>query len=122
MDRQIYPKQDNCTIEDAVQILRNATDMVRLKIRKEDEEENGISFTVELKRNGGPLGITITGSDDPFDPIVISGLAPGGIAERTRAIHVGDKILTINGISLKTKPLQEAIQVFMRFCPIFLTP
>ena len=95
--------------------------MVRLKIRKEDEEENGISFTVELKRNGGPLGITITGSDDPFDPIVISGLAPGGIAERTRAIHVGDKILTINGISLKTKPLQEAIQVlFLDFWKFFL--
>ena len=105
---------DNCTIEDAVQILKNAHDMVRLKIKKEDEEENGICFTVELKRNGGPLGITITGSDDPFDPIVVSGLASGGIAERTRAIHVGDKILTINGISLKTKPLQEAIQVDKR--------
>lgn len=102
---------DNCTIEDAVQILKNAHDMVRLKIRKEDEEENGICFTVELKRNGGPLGITITGSDDPFDPIVISGLATGGIAERTRAIHIGDKILSINGIPLKAKPLQEAIQV-----------
>ena len=66
---------------------------------------------MELKRSNGALGITVTGSDDPFDPIIISGLAKGGIAERTRSIHVGDKILSINGISLKAKPLQEAIEV-----------
>ena len=35
----------------------------------------------------------------------------GGIADRTRCIHKGDKILSINGVSLKAKPLQEAIEV-----------
>ena len=81
------------------------------QIKKEDDEEHGICYTVELKRTGGPLGITVTGSDDPFDPIIISRLAKGGVAERTRAIHKGDKILSINGVSLKAKPLQEAIEV-----------
>ena len=28
-----------------------------------------------MKRANGALGITVTGSDDPFDPIIISGLA-----------------------------------------------
>ena len=62
------------------------------------------------------MGITVTGSDDPFDPIIISRLAKGGVAERTRAIHKGDKILSINGVSLKAKPLQEAIEVSPHNC------
>lgn len=34
-------------------------------------------YTVELVRHGGALGITISGSEEPFDPIYIAGLAPG---------------------------------------------
>ena len=49
-------KLDHCTISDAIQLLKNTGELVRLKIRKEDEEETGICFTVELKSNGGPLG------------------------------------------------------------------
>ena len=49
----------------------------------EDPEISGaISFTVELIRHGGPLGITISGTEESFDPIVISGLTNGGLAER----------------------------------------
>ncbi|MPC86338.1 Glutamate receptor-interacting protein 1 [Portunus trituberculatus] len=66
-------------------------------------------YTVELVRHGGALGITISGSEEPFDPIYIAGLAPGGLADRTGAIHVGDRLLAINGVSLRGKPLSEAI-------------
>ncbi|XP_029774689.1 glutamate receptor-interacting protein 2 isoform X2 [Suricata suricatta] len=78
---------DNCPMEDAVQILRQCEDLVKLKIRKDednsDEQETtgAISYTVELKRYGGPLGITISGTEEPFDPIVISGLTKRGLAE-----------------------------------------
>lgn len=41
-----------------------------------------IIYTVELKRYNGPLGITISGTEEPFDPIVISGLTKKGLAER----------------------------------------
>lgn len=44
--------------------------------------EDLISYTVELERKGGPLGVTITGTDDPSDPVVISALAEGGLAAR----------------------------------------
>lgn len=44
--------------------------------------EELISYTVELERHGGPLGVTITGTDDPADPIVISALADGGLAAK----------------------------------------
>ncbi|KAM4651670.1 glutamate receptor-interacting protein 2 isoform 2-T2 [Discoglossus pictus] len=108
---------DNCSMEDAVQILRQCEELVKLKIRKDednsDEQETSgaIIYTVELKRYGGPLGITISGTEEPFDPIVISGLTKRGLAERTGAIHIGDRILAINNVSLKGKPLSEAIHL-----------
>uniref|UniRef100_A0A3P8WE04 Glutamate receptor interacting protein 2 n=1 Tax=Cynoglossus semilaevis TaxID=244447 RepID=A0A3P8WE04_CYNSE len=107
----------NCTREDAEQILQQCEDLVKLKIRKDednsDEQETSgsIIYTVELKRYGGPLGITISGTEEPFDPITISGLTKRGLAERTGAIHVGDRILAINSVSLKGKPLSEAIHL-----------
>ncbi|XP_078273506.1 glutamate receptor-interacting protein 1 isoform X2 [Rhinoraja longicauda] len=108
---------DNCSMEDAVQILHQCEELVKLKIRKDednsDEQESSgaIIYTVELKRYGGPLGITISGTEEPFDPIVISSLTKGGLAERTGAIHIGDRILAINSRSLKGKPLSEAIHL-----------
>ncbi|KAJ8381345.1 hypothetical protein SKAU_G00021230 [Synaphobranchus kaupii] len=108
---------DTCSMEEAVQILNQCEDLVKLKIRKDednsDEQEvcGAIIYTVELKRYGGPLGITISGTEEPFDPIIISSLTKGGLAERTGAIHVGDRILAINSNSLKGKPLSEAIHL-----------
>ncbi|XP_072928604.1 glutamate receptor-interacting protein 2 isoform X2 [Hemitrygon akajei] len=108
---------ENCSMEDAVQILQQCDELVKLKIRKDednsDEQERtgAIIYSVELKRYGGPLGITISGTEEPFDPIVISGLTKKGLAERTGAIHVGDRILAINNASLKGKPLSEAIHL-----------
>ena len=52
------------------------------RLADEQETTGAISYTVELKRSGGPLGITISGTEEPFDPIVISGLTKRGLAER----------------------------------------
>ena len=41
-----------------------------------------ISYTVELQRQGGPLGITISGTDEPADPIIISAMADGGLCAK----------------------------------------
>lgn len=41
-----------------------------------------ITYTVELPKFAGPLGITISGSEEPFDPIFISSLTEGGLAEK----------------------------------------
>ncbi|KAI1900020.1 hypothetical protein AGOR_G00067910 [Albula goreensis] len=95
---------ENCSLEKALQVLQQSEDLVKLKIRKDEDnsEEHdasgSITYTVELKRYGGPLGITISGTEEPFDPIIISGLTKGGLAERTGAIHIGDRILAINNI------------------------
>uniref|UniRef100_A0A6Q2XNH9 PDZ domain-containing protein n=1 Tax=Esox lucius TaxID=8010 RepID=A0A6Q2XNH9_ESOLU len=108
---------ENCTMEDAMLVLQQAEDMVKLRIQKDEdnadelEMSGSIIYTVELKRYNGPLGITISGTEEPFDPIVISGLTKKGLAERTGAIHIGDRVLAINGVSLKGKPLSEAIHL-----------
>ncbi|XP_054639255.1 glutamate receptor-interacting protein 2-like isoform X1 [Dunckerocampus dactyliophorus] len=108
---------ENCTMEDAMHVLEQAEDMVKLRIQKDEdnidelEMSGSIIYTVELKRYNGPLGITISGTEEPFDPIVISGLTKKGLAERTGAIHIGDRVLAINGVSLKGKTLSEAIHL-----------
>ncbi|XP_061114497.1 glutamate receptor-interacting protein 2-like isoform X2 [Conger conger] len=108
---------DSCSMEDAAHILQQSEDLVKLKIRKDEDNSDdpelsgSIIYTVELQRYGGPLGITISGTEEPFDPIIISSLTKGGLAERTGAIHMGDCILAINSVSLKGKPLSEAIHL-----------
>ncbi|CAL4088324.1 unnamed protein product [Meganyctiphanes norvegica] len=104
---------EHLTLEDACNILNCCDDIVTLRVQKDDlfseESDALVVYTVELVRHGGALGITISGSEEPFDPIYIAGLAPGGLADRTGAIHVGDRLLAINGSSLRGKPLSEAI-------------
>jgi hypothetical protein len=40
-------------------------------------DTHSIVYTVELARHGGPLGITVAGSEEPFEPVTISGLTQG---------------------------------------------
>jgi PDZ domain len=103
------------------QLLRANEEVVKLKVRKDEQyaeeqqqqllDEKVVVYTVELQRNNGPLGITISGSDDLFEPLHVSGLTEGGLAERTNAIHVGDTILAINNVPLRGKSLTEAIEL-----------
>ncbi|XP_058244828.1 glutamate receptor-interacting protein 2a isoform X2 [Hemibagrus wyckioides] len=97
-------KLENCGIDEAMAVLQQAEDMVRLRIQKDEDN-------LELKRHGGPLGITISGTEEPFNPILISSLTRNGLAHRTGALHVGDRVLAINHVSLKGKPLSEAIHL-----------
>lgn len=80
-------------------------------VSEDIDTSNTVTYTVELQKYGGPLGITISGTEEPFDPILISGLTEGGLAERTGALHIGDRILAINGSSLRGRPLSDAISM-----------
>lgn len=64
-------------------------------------------FDVRLVANGGPLGITLTGSEDLQKPILISALLEEGCAYKTHQICIGDRILAINGESLIDTPLSQ---------------
>ncbi|XP_025835465.1 glutamate receptor-interacting protein 1 [Agrilus planipennis] len=108
---------DNVNFESNFDIFQWSTnDIVTLKIEKTETDNANlfldcIVYTVELTRYGGPLGITISGSEDSQEPIILSRLTEGGLAEKTGALHVGDRILAINSESLEHRPLSEAIRL-----------
>ncbi|XP_026808783.1 glutamate receptor-interacting protein 2 isoform X2 [Rhopalosiphum maidis] len=106
----------DCTRQEASSILQEAGDIVTLRVRTSntaiddyENEDDLVQYTVELYKKGEPLGITITGSEDSRLPISIQELSPGGLADRTGAIHVGDRLLAINGADLSEAPLSTAI-------------
>ncbi|CAF1186961.1 unnamed protein product [Adineta ricciae] len=105
------------SLNEIVTLLKNCDDIVRLKIKKDDIyaednlSENVVVYKVQLHRQGGPLGLTISGSEDVFEPIVVSDLCEGGLADKTNAIHIGDRILAINDVTLRGKGLNEAIKL-----------
>lgn len=74
---------DRLSLESAFDILQSSTnDIVTLKIEKTETENanlflDSVVYTVELHRYGGPLGITISGSEDCVEPIVLSRLTEG---------------------------------------------
>lgn len=68
-------------------------------------------FNVRLEINGGPLGITLSGSEDVNKPILISAVLEGGIAEQSHQINIGDCLLAINGESVQGKPLSHATKL-----------
>lgn len=72
---------------DEVLLALNGMDVqiILLKLHKGESKENPppdsepppVVYTVELIRHGGPLGVTISGTESPDDPITISGLTEG---------------------------------------------
>ncbi|XP_052750796.1 glutamate receptor-interacting protein 1 isoform X2 [Galleria mellonella] len=85
--------------------------------RSHGSNENGNTavFTVELiKQENGPLGLTIAGSEDVTQPILLSGLVEGGVAEKCGKLSIGDELLSINGESVLSKPLSEAIKLLQQ--------
>ena len=82
--------------------------------QKEKERKKYVSFTVELDRTGGPIGITLATEDSEDNsvktaPILISSMTEGGLAQRTKAIQLRDELVEVNGVNVKGKSLSEAI-------------
>lgn len=71
-------------------------------------------FDVRLEANGGPLGITLAGSEDQQKPILISALLDGGVAQSTRQLRVGDQLLAVNGESVQNTPLSHATKLLQK--------
>ncbi|XP_062539767.1 glutamate receptor-interacting protein 2 isoform X2 [Armigeres subalbatus] len=80
-----------------------------------NDQIHQIIFNVRLEPNGGPLGITLAGSDDLQKPIKISALTEGGIAFNTGQLKVGDCLLAINGESICGVPLTTATKLLHKF-------
>uniref|UniRef100_T1JDC7 PDZ domain-containing protein n=1 Tax=Strigamia maritima TaxID=126957 RepID=T1JDC7_STRMM len=107
-------QMDSCTPENAIHLLQTCGRIVKLHIRKgklENEDDDDFCYAVEIARRGRPLGLTMSGSENPFDPIVITNLINGGLAEQSGSLHVGDRIVAINETSLHGKTLSETISI-----------
>ncbi|XP_012513914.1 PREDICTED: glutamate receptor-interacting protein 2 [Propithecus coquereli] len=104
---------DGRPMEDAAQILGGCEDLVRLKVQKDEDNSDeldgtgAVSYTVQLQRHGGPLGITISGTEEAFDPIVVSGLTKRGLAERwtrQRGLQRHQEGLAVEGLQGRDRP------------------
>uniref|UniRef100_A0A671KT80 Glutamate receptor-interacting protein 2-like n=1 Tax=Sinocyclocheilus anshuiensis TaxID=1608454 RepID=A0A671KT80_9TELE len=101
---------DNCGMDEAMMVLQQAEGMVKLRIQKDEdnldelESSGSVIFTVELKRHGGPLGITISGTEEPFNPILISSLTRNGLAHRcAQTLTTTSSFLWLNACSRCTQ-------------------
>lgn len=69
---------------------------------------------VELLKGDQGLGFSILDYQDPVDPqgtvIVVRSLVPGGVAEKHGEISPGDRVMSVNGVSIKNATLDQAVQ------------
>ncbi|KFD66740.1 hypothetical protein M514_06839, partial [Trichuris suis] len=112
---------DTCTVEEAIRLLQRSSDVVKLRVKKycsscegAETSPHTVVYSIEVNRKGNPLGISIATTDDHPGHVVVSQLTPGGLAEKTAAIHVGDRLLAINNISLERQPLQEVLHLLQQ--------
>jgi C-terminal processing protease CtpA/Prc len=75
---------------------------------------NGPLLVEMMKPSDVPLGITLSGASRPGDPTWISAIRDAGIADRSGALHVGDRVLSINGVSLEQSSVHGAIQLLLQ--------
>ncbi|MGH0115763.1 UNVERIFIED_CONTAM: hypothetical protein FKN15_046948 [Acipenser sinensis] len=99
------------THDQAVQALKKAGKEVTL-------EESGGSEMVRkvrvLKQESGGLGISIKGGQENRMPILISKIFPGLAADHSRALRVGDAILSVNGNDLREATHDQAVQALKK--------
>ncbi|KRY30572.1 Glutamate receptor-interacting protein 1 [Trichinella spiralis] len=119
---------DSCTVEEANRLLDRSSDVVKLRIKKyccscERVDCGGahmIVYSIEINRRGCPLGIAVSAGDEHLNHVLITQLVAGGLAEKTGAIHVGDRLLAINGRPLDRLPIQEVARLLQE-APELLT-
>ncbi|KRY46976.1 Glutamate receptor-interacting protein 2 [Trichinella britovi] len=119
---------DSCTVEEANRLLDRSSDVVKLRIKKyccscERVDCGGahmIVYSIEINRRGCPLGIAVSAGDEHLNHVLITQLVAGGLAEKTGAIHVGDRLLAINGRPLDRLPVQEVARL-LQDAPELLT-
>ncbi|XP_038152289.1 tyrosine-protein phosphatase non-receptor type 13 isoform X2 [Cyprinodon tularosa] len=74
-------------------------------------------FSVDLKKSGGSLGISVTGginTNTQFGGIYIKNLVPGGAAEKDGRIQIGDRLLEVDGSNLRGVTHKQAVECLKR--------
>jgi len=92
---------------EAYNMMKDSTSPIEITFRK-DDQVLGPTFSIELASKNESLGITMSGSEYPFEPIIVTGMSEDGLAYKSNAIQIGDMLLAINETSLRGKTLAES--------------
>jgi len=105
------------TMTDAIQLLQNTGESVRLALANNTdgfaqyspEVANAARRSVRLRRPAGcrDLGITLFGHGEPGNPIYVGVVHAGGLADRHGGIVVGDRLLSLDERSTDSLPLDK---------------
>uniref|UniRef100_W5K1Z5 Beta-2-syntrophin n=1 Tax=Astyanax mexicanus TaxID=7994 RepID=W5K1Z5_ASTMX len=85
----------------------------RLRNQNPDPAETVRKVRV-VKQESGGLGISIKGGRENRMPILISKIFPGLAADQSRALRVGDAILSVNGSDLREATHDQAVQALKK--------
>lgn len=108
---------ENASHEKAVECLVLQVGDITLHIRHEPQPPGLMEVSIS-KEEGDKLGVSIKGGSidsigNPFDPqdegIFISKITKGGVAEMDGRLHVGQRILEVNNVSLLGASHVEAV-------------
>uniref|UniRef100_A0A1A7XS34 Protein tyrosine phosphatase, non-receptor type 20 n=1 Tax=Iconisemion striatum TaxID=60296 RepID=A0A1A7XS34_9TELE len=96
-------------IHDAQDVCPRSPSILCLKTRER--------FNVELKKSCGSLGMSVAGGINTNvhnGGIYIKTLVPGGAAEQDGRIHIGDRLLEVDGSNLRGVTHQQAVECLKR--------
>lgn len=79
-----------------------------------DEVANQKRHVRVIKSDNNGLGISIKGGRENRMPILISKIFRGMAAEQTKALYVGDAILSVNGEELRDATHEQAVKVLKK--------
>uniref|UniRef100_A0A3B4ZCB1 Beta-2-syntrophin n=1 Tax=Stegastes partitus TaxID=144197 RepID=A0A3B4ZCB1_9TELE len=80
----------------------------------EDGSSEAVRKVRVVKQESGGLGISIKGGRENRMPILISKIFPGLAADQSRALRVGDAILSVNGNDLREATHDLAVQALKK--------
>lgn len=79
-----------------------------------DSSSEAVRKVRVVKQESGGLGISIKGGRENRMPILISKIFPGLAADQSRALRVGDAILSVNGNDLREATHDLAVQALKK--------
>ncbi|KAM3864766.1 multiple PDZ domain protein [Diretmus argenteus] len=130
--------------EQVAQVLRNAGSKVKLLIARDDTKDNHLSspvhsqdsldskltdldddyeFSVQFTKNTPGLGFTIASYIGDLNSVysagvVVKTIVKGSTVDQDGHIHIGDTILSVDGVSLQGCSEQRAMEVLRRTGPL----
>uniref|UniRef100_A0A4X2M237 Tyrosine-protein phosphatase non-receptor type 13 n=1 Tax=Vombatus ursinus TaxID=29139 RepID=A0A4X2M237_VOMUR len=91
----------------------NTSTKMNLKKNSSAPPKPGDIFEVELSKNDNSLGISVTGGVNTsvrHGGIYVKAVIPKGAAESDGRIHKGDRVLSVNGVSLEGTTHKQAVE------------